>query len=80
MPNGAMYMMIRIDIDRFPRFSNEIDFIRCLLKEQNILCLPGKLFNFPNYFRIVLTIPDNLVRESCIRIVEFCDNHFECFQ
>lgn len=77
MPDGAMYMMIGIDIDRFPKFSNELEFVQCLVKEQSVFCLPGQCFDYPNYFRIVLTVPEDLIWESCIRIVEFCDKHYK---
>lgn len=77
MPDGAMYMMIGIDIDRFPEFDNELDFVKALVSEQSVFCLPGQCFEYPNYMRIVLTVPEDLIWESSIRIVEFCDKHYK---
>lgn len=77
MPDGAMYMMIGIDIDHFPEFSNDLEFVQALVKEESVFCLPGECFEYPNYFRIVLTVPEDLIWESCIRMVDFCERHYK---
>lgn len=77
MPDGAMYMMIGIDIEHFPEFENELQFVQALVKEQSVFCLPGQCFDYANYMRIVLTVPEDLIWESCIRIAEFCNKHFK---
>lgn len=33
-------------------------------------------FDYPNYFRIVLTVPDMQLREACNRIAQFCTAHY----
>ena len=33
-------------------------------------------FLYPNYFRIVLTVPENKMKEACQRIREFCEVHY----
>lgn len=70
-------MMIGIDIDHFPEYENELEFVQDLVKEQSVFCLPGKCFDYPNYIRIVLTVPEELIWESCIRIAEFCGRHYK---
>jgi len=77
MPDGAMYMMIGIDIKHFPQYTNDLEFVQDLVKEQSVFCLPGQCFDYPNYMRIVLTVPEDLIWESCIRIAEFCDKHYK---
>lgn len=76
MPKGAMYMMVGIDIENFPEFENEMDFLQLLVREQSVFCLPGKCFEIPNYFRIVITVPADKIQEACYRIAEFCDKHY----
>lgn len=71
MPQGAMYMMIGIEIDKFPNLENELDFVQALVKDQSVFCLPGQCFNYPNYFRIVLTVPEEMIDEACRRIELF---------
>ena len=68
MPQGAMYMMVRIDRSRFPGFKSDLQFVERLVAEQSVFCLPGKCFNYPNYVRIVLTVPSALLQEACERL------------
>lgn len=76
-PDGAMYMMIGIDIDRFPEYENEMNFVQDLVKEQSVFCLPGQCFDYPNFIRIVLTVPQDMIVEACSRIAEFCAVHYQ---
>ena len=72
MPRGAMYMMVKMDMERFPQFTSDLDFIEKLVSEESVYCLPGKCFNYPGYMRLVLTLPANLLEEALERINEFC--------
>lgn len=76
MPAGAMYMMVGVDMDCFPEFENDLQLVERMVTEQSVFCLPGRCFDFPNYFRIVLTVPEAQLREACHRIGEFCADHF----
>ncbi|KAK0049755.1 tyrosine aminotransferase, partial [Biomphalaria pfeifferi] len=76
MPRGAMYMMIGIDMRHFPEFTSDIEFTQLLVTEQSVFCLPASCFQYPNYFRVVLTIPTEKVQEACDRIKEFCAQHY----
>ncbi|XP_053618537.1 tyrosine aminotransferase [Plodia interpunctella] len=75
MPQGAMYMMIEIKIDMFPKFTNELQFVEHLVAEQSVFCLPGQCFCYPNFMRIVLTVPEDIMREACERIILFCQEN-----
>ncbi|XP_076062960.1 tyrosine aminotransferase-like [Oratosquilla oratoria] len=75
LPQGAMYMMVGIDMARFPEFQNDLEFVEKMICEESVFCLPGQCFNFPNYVRIVLTVPEAQMREACQRITNFCANH-----
>uniref|UniRef100_A0A8W8KF42 Tyrosine aminotransferase n=1 Tax=Magallana gigas TaxID=29159 RepID=A0A8W8KF42_MAGGI len=75
-PQGAMYMMIGIDIDCFPGIKDDVDFTERMVKEQSVFCLPAQCFQFPNFFRVVLTIPKAKVSTACERIEEFCKKHY----
>jgi len=78
MPQGAMYMMVKVDMSRFPNFRSDLDFVEHLVSEQSVFCLPGKCFNYPNYIRIVLTVPEDLLSKACDRMLEFCSAHLVC--
>ena len=77
MPSGAMYIMVGIDRKLIPKAKangspGDVLFTEQLVKEQNVFCLPGTCFKYPNYMRIVLTVPLEMIKEACDRINEFC--------
>ncbi|CAG0879322.1 unnamed protein product [Cyprideis torosa] len=75
-PQGAMYMMIAIDLDRFPAFQDDLEFVEAMVSEQSVFCLPGKCFDYPRFCRIVLTVPQAQTQEACERIEQFCRRHY----
>ncbi|CAL8102320.1 unnamed protein product [Orchesella dallaii] len=75
-PKGAMYMMVGIDMTRYPEFATEFQFVERLVSEQSVFCLPGKCFEYHDYFRIVLTVPEEQMLIALDRIIEFCHMHF----
>ncbi|XP_045542086.1 tyrosine aminotransferase [Papilio machaon] len=77
MPQGAMYMMIEIKISHFPEFKNDLQFVERMVSEQSVFCLPGRCFEYPNFMRIVLTVPEDILREACQRLVIFCKEHID---
>ncbi|WAR11816.1 ATTY-like protein [Mya arenaria] len=34
-------------------------------------------FDYPNFFRVVLTVPQEKLNEACERIAEFCERHYQ---
>jgi tyrosine aminotransferase len=74
-PQGAMYMMIGIDVDQFKDISNGIEFAKMLLTEENVQVLPGEIFQMPNYFRVVCCKPVTLIEEAAKRVEDFCTRH-----
>jgi len=69
---GAMYLMVKIELDQFHGIKDDIDFARKLLQEQAVLCLPGAIFNMPNYFRAVICPPPHIIEEIGRRMSTFC--------
>eukprot|EP00485_Elphidium_margaritaceum_P007571 CAMPEP_0202692054 /NCGR_PEP_ID=MMETSP1385-20130828/6546_1 /ASSEMBLY_ACC=CAM_ASM_000861 /TAXON_ID=933848 /ORGANISM="Elphidium margaritaceum" /LENGTH=558 /DNA_ID=CAMNT_0049347527 /DNA_START=45 /DNA_END=1721 /DNA_ORIENTATION=+ len=73
---GAMYLMVKIDMSKFNgRIKDDIQFANLLLKEQGVLCLPGAIFNMPNYFRAVICPPPHIIAEIGKRVKEFCHKY-----
>uniref|UniRef100_A0A8C9SMS9 Tyrosine aminotransferase n=1 Tax=Scleropages formosus TaxID=113540 RepID=A0A8C9SMS9_SCLFO len=83
-PSGAMYLMVGIEMENFPEFENDVDFTEHLVTEQSVFCLPATAYPngecgnplYPNYFRIVVTVPEDMMVEACSRIREFCQLHY----
>lgn len=68
-PQGALYMMIRIDE---AYLGAETEFIQDLIRHESVYCLPGSAFNCPGWFRLVLTYPEEITRDACQRISKYC--------
>ncbi|XP_051158838.1 tyrosine aminotransferase [Leptopilina boulardi] len=75
MPDGAMYMMVQIDLNSFPEFQSDLEFVQRLLAEESVFCLPGLCFDYPSYMRLVITLPIEMLEEACNRIEQFCMRH-----
>ena len=43
MPSGALYMMVGIELDKFPHISTGIDFMEKLMFEESVYILPGEV-------------------------------------
>lgn len=76
MPQGSMYLMVHFDPKSFPDIDGDLDFTSKLMNEESVLVLPGKCFDFPNYFRLCLTVPTNVMEEALDRMKEFCERHY----
>ncbi|XP_077451582.1 tyrosine aminotransferase isoform X7 [Stigmatopora argus] len=76
MPSGAMYLMVGIDIEHFPDFQDDVDFTEKLVTEQSVFCLPATAFEYANFFRIVVTVPEDMMLDACGRIRDFCQCHY----
>ncbi|NXC25277.1 ATTY aminotransferase, partial [Campylorhamphus procurvoides] len=76
-PAGAMYLMVGIEMEHFPEFENDVEFTERLISEQSVFCLPATCFEYPNFFRVVITVSEEMILEACSRIQEFCEMHYQ---
>eukprot|EP01113_Clastostelium_recurvatum_P021862 TRINITY_DN2595_c0_g2_i2.p1 TRINITY_DN2595_c0_g2~~TRINITY_DN2595_c0_g2_i2.p1 ORF type:complete len:466 (+),score=92.19 TRINITY_DN2595_c0_g2_i2:148-1398(+) len=72
---GAMYQMIGIQLDKFKEIHDDVDFMRKLLAEESVFVLPGQVFEYPAFFRVVLCAPLPKLQEACDRLAAFCARH-----
>lgn len=76
-PQGAMYMMVGFDADNFPEFKgDELSFVKALIAEESVYCLPGTAFHCPGWIRLVLTYSEEVTLDACERIAAFCSRHY----
>lgn len=68
-PQGAMYVMVGLDP---VLLGDDVEFSTKLVEEESVFVLPGRVFEMPNYIRIVITSPREILKEACERINDFC--------
>ena len=49
-----------------------MEFVQELISQKSVFPLPGKCFGVEDYFRIVITIPQEQISEAVKRISDFC--------
>lgn len=76
-PTGALYMLVKIHLDKFPEFTDDVDFCAALYREEGVFVLPGQCFEAVGYFRVVLASPAEVMREVDVRLGEFCERHLK---
>lgn len=74
-PQGAMYLMIGIDFTLLHGFKDDTDFSRRLLEEENLFVLPGQCFQMPNFIRLVICPPKEIILEAFQRLQIFCEKY-----
>ncbi|KAJ1912995.1 hypothetical protein H4219_005393 [Mycoemilia scoparia] len=77
VPQGAMYMMVVLDIDRFEGIDDDVSFYQMLKWEEHVEVIPGQCFDMPNCFRIVITPPKDVLASAIERIGQFCARYYK---
>jgi aspartate aminotransferase len=67
VPQGAFYLFPKSPIE------NDVEFVN-LLKEQNILAVPGTGFGGPGHFRLSYAVPDDVITRSLPGFKKAMDN------
>jgi len=81
-------MKVGLEYDKWKDIRDTFAFAQKLMDEENVLCLPGECFFTPGFVRIgmifirksdltflVISHPEDIIREACDRITEFCQRH-----
>ncbi|XP_065913496.1 tyrosine aminotransferase-like isoform X3 [Dysidea avara] len=76
MPSGALYMMVGVELSKFPHINTTVEFMEKLMSEESVFILCGECFRFPGFIRLVLLIPNDKMKLACDRIREFCNRHY----
>jgi tyrosine aminotransferase len=75
--SAAMYMMVGIDTEAFADITDDIDFCKKLLQEQNCLTFPSQCFFSKNFFRIIICTKPEILNEFGDRLQTFCNAHYK---
>jgi len=75
-PKGAMYAMMQVNFDKLDgTMLDDTTFSQVLLREENLIVLPGQCFCMPNYVRLVVCCPSDVLTVALNRIKAFCVRH-----
>jgi len=74
-PQGAMYVMVGVDVSMFRDIEDDRDFVKKLLNEELVYVLPGACFHAPGFFRVVFCAPEPKIRAAVDRMRAFCIRH-----
>jgi hypothetical protein len=75
VPQGAMYVMLRIKDGAFADLRDDVEFSQRLLQEENIVVLPGQCFGISGFIRVVFAPPHDKLAEAFDRLEAFCRRH-----
>lgn len=76
-PQACMYLMVRIDVEKFPNFSDDVEFSKGLLQEQMLFVLPGSCFLADNFIRLVTCAPKHILEDAIARLRKFAEAHYK---
>lgn len=71
-PQGAMYLLLRVDEGAFTGVADSTAFCAALLQEEAVAVLPGAVFGLSGFCRIVFAAPVPVLHEAWDRIEAFC--------
>lgn len=76
-PKGAMYLLVRVQLERFQGAMAASDAAWCsaLMAEEHVMLLPGSAFGAPGCVRMVLCAPEAVLETAWARIEAFCKRH-----
>lgn len=74
-PEGAMSMMVKLNLSILKGINDDIEFCMKLAKEESVLVLPGVAVGLKNWFRITFAITPTSLEEALARIKAFCLRH-----
>lgn len=74
-PQGSMYTILGLDLDRFDGIRNDVDFCHKLVREENVFVLPGSSFEVPGTIRVAFSADKITLATAIQRISSFCDRH-----
>ncbi|KAJ8431621.1 hypothetical protein Cgig2_029029 [Carnegiea gigantea] len=74
-PEGAMFIMVKLNLTLLDDILDDIDFCIKLAKEENMIVLPGVTVGLKNWLRITYALEPSALQEGLARIQAFCQRH-----
>ncbi|XP_019437617.1 PREDICTED: probable aminotransferase TAT2 [Lupinus angustifolius] len=74
-PEGAMSIMVQINISQLEGIIDDVDFCVKLAEEESVLLLPGVSVGLKNWLRISFAVERSALEDGLTRIKAFCLRH-----
>ncbi|PWA47737.1 tyrosine transaminase family protein [Artemisia annua] len=74
-PEGAMCVMVKLDMMVFKDIKDDMDFCVKLAREESVLLLPGISVGLQNWLRITFAIDPSSLQDGIKRLKAFCERH-----
>lgn len=74
-PEGAMSMMIKLNLSLLEDINDDMDFCTKLAHEESVLILPGKIVGLKNWLRLTFAMEPAILEEALERIKSFYLRH-----
>ncbi|CAN1845530.1 Probable aminotransferase TAT2 [Linum perenne] len=79
-PEGAMAVMMKLNLSMLEDISDDIDFCFKLAKEESVIILPGTAVGLPNWLRITFAADPASLEQGLARLKSFCERHTKQLQ
>ncbi|CAN4117551.1 unnamed protein product [Withania somnifera] len=74
-PNGAMSVMIKLNLSFLEGIDDDMDFCIKLAHEESVVILPGMIVGLKNWLRLSFAMEPAILKEGLERIKAFCLRH-----
>lgn len=74
---AAMYLFCMFDPEVFEGISDDIDFCKKLLADQNCMIFPAQCFFSKNGFRLTICTSKEVIDDFATRLEAFCQKHYK---
>nr|GEV82195.1 probable aminotransferase TAT2 [Tanacetum cinerariifolium] len=74
-PQGAMSVMVKLDVSLLKDINDDIDFCFKLAKEESVILLPGLTVGLKNWVRISFAVEPSSLEEALDRVTSFYQRH-----
>ncbi|XP_025614543.2 probable aminotransferase TAT2 isoform X2 [Arachis hypogaea] len=79
-PDGAMAVMVQINLSQIEGIADDVDFCVKLAKEESLLILPGVIVGLKNWLRVSFGLERSAIEEGLNRLKAFCLRHAKMSQ
>ncbi|KAL3616947.1 hypothetical protein CASFOL_039341 [Castilleja foliolosa] len=74
-PEGAIFVMVRLDSSMLEDIDDDVDFCYKLAKEESVILMPGVVVGVKNWLRFCYAIEAPDLEDGIDRIKSFCQRH-----